>query len=136
MCLPCTSTSRPWPPLPGWVSGSVAVCKGTLDPDLGQRMGKQLRLPKAVWHVWLGDRGSLNYTLPLALEAVGHGVVSRVRDNQVVYVNSSGGTERTPPAPAPVEGQLGRVDQLRSPCADSLHAQKMVRRVSMDASGL
>jgi DDE family transposase len=119
--------------LPQWASvlvGALMYVKGRSIPALVGALAQQLRLPRTVQHVWLVDRGILSRPLLRALAELGHGVVGRVRCNQVVYF-----------APAPeaglatrkrrprVYGQKCRVDQLQRHCADRLREQKMVLRV-------
>ena len=120
--------------LPGWASvlvGALRYVKGRAIPTLVGALAQQLRLPTAVRHVWLVDRGILSRPLLRALEELGHGVVGRVRCNQVVYfpptaaVGPSATCHRRPR----VYGQKCRVDQLQSHCTAHLREQKMVLRV-------
>jgi hypothetical protein len=119
--------------LPQWASvlvGALMYVKGRSIPVLVGALAQQLRLPRTVQHVWLVDRGILSRPLLRALAALGHGVVGRVRCNQVVYFAPPPEAEQTTRKRRPrVYGQQCRVDQLRSCCADRLRAQKMVLRV-------
>jgi hypothetical protein len=119
--------------LPRWASvlvGALLYVKGRSIPTLVGALAQQLRLPKAVRHVWLVDRGILSRPLLRALEELGHGVVGRVRCNQVVYFppTAAAGPRATCQRRPRVYGQKCRVDQLQSRCADHLREQKMVLR--------
>jgi hypothetical protein len=109
----------------------VDTLKGRSIPVLVSALAKQLRLPAAVRHVWLVDRGILSRPLLRALGEEGHYVLGRVRCNQVVYfaprpeAGQTGTRQRRPR----VYGQKCRIDQLRTRYADRLRAQKMVLRV-------
>jgi hypothetical protein len=120
--------------LPRWASvlvGALLYVKGRSIPTLVGALAQQLRLPKAVRHVWLVDRGILSRPLLRALEALGHGVVGRVRCNQVVYFppTAAAGPSATCQRRPRVYGQKCRVDQLQSHCTAHLREQKMVLRV-------
>ena len=105
--------------------------KGRSIPTLVGALAQQLRLPKAVRHVGLVDRGILSRPLLRALEALGHGVVGRVRCNPVVYSppTAAAGPSATCQRRPRVYGQQCRIAQLQSHCADRLREQKMVLRV-------
>jgi len=120
--------------LPRWASvlvGALMYVKGRSIPTLVGALAQQLRLPTAVRHVWLVDRGILSRPLLRALEELGHGVVGRVRCNQVVYFppTAAVGPNATCQRRPRVYGQKCRVDQLQSPCTAHLREQKMVLRV-------
>jgi len=119
--------------LPGWASvlvGALMYVKGRSIPTLVGALAQQLRLPKAVRHVWLVDRGILSRPLLRTLEALGHCVVGRVRCNQVVYfAPTAAGPGATCQRRPRVYGQKCRVDQLQSHYVDHLREQKMVLRV-------
>jgi hypothetical protein len=120
--------------LPGWASvlvGALMYVKGRSIPTLVGALAQQLRLPKAVRHVWLVDRGILSRPLLRTLEALGHCVVGRVRCNQVVYFapTAAAGPGAIGQRRPRVYGQKCRVDQLQSHYADHLREQKMVLRV-------
>jgi hypothetical protein len=119
--------------LPQWASvlvGALVYVKGRSIPALVGALAQQLRLPRAVRHVWLVDRGILSRPLLRALCKMDHFVLGRVRCNQVVYFapppEAVQATRKRRPR---VYGQKCRVDQLYSHCADRLREQKMVLRV-------
>jgi hypothetical protein len=120
--------------LPRWARvlvGAWMYVKGRSIPTLVGALAQQLRLPKAVRHIWLVDRGILSRPLLRALEKLGHGVGGRVRCNQVVYFppTAAAGPSATCQRRPRVYGQKCRVDQLQSHCAAHLREQKMVLRV-------
>lgn len=119
--------------LPKWASvlvGALVYVKGRSIPALVGALAQQLRLPRAVRHVWLVDRGILSRPLLRALGNMDHFILGRVRCNQVVYFapppEAGQATRKRRPR---IYGQKCRVDQLQSRCADRLREQKMVLRV-------
>jgi hypothetical protein len=119
--------------LPQWASvlvGALVYVKGRSIPALVGALAQQLRLPRAVRHVWLVDRGILSRPLLRALGNMDHFILGRVRCNQVVYFapppEAVQATRKRRPR---IYGQKCRVDQLHSRCADRLREQKMVLRV-------
>jgi hypothetical protein len=111
--------------------GAVLYVKGRSIPALVGVLAQQLRLPAEVRHVWLVDRGILSRPLLRALGKLGHGVVGRVRCNQVVYFAPPAATR--PPTTRQrrprVYGPKCRMAQWRTHCGDRLREQKMLCQV-------
>jgi hypothetical protein len=117
-----------------WASvlvGALVYVKGRSIPVLVGALAQHLRLPAAVRHVWLVDRGILSRPLLRALGEVGHFVLGRVRCNQVVYFAPQPEAWQTVPRQRRprVYGQKCRMDQLLTHGVTRLHEQKMVLRV-------
>jgi hypothetical protein len=121
-------------PTAKWASvlvGALLYVKGRSIPTLVGRLAQHLRLPAAVRHVWLVDRGILSRPLLRLLGEVGHYVVGRVRCNQVVYFAPPAETLQTTRRQRRprVSGPKCRIDRLRTAYGDRLRAQQMVLRV-------
>ena len=118
---------------PQWASGLVGALvyvKGRSIPALVGALAQQLRLPRAVRHVWLVDRGILSRPLLRVLSTMDHFILGRVRCNQVVsFAPPPEAMQATRKRRPRVYGQKCRVDQLPSRCADRLREHKMVLRV-------
>jgi hypothetical protein len=65
--------------------GALLYIKGVSIPALVGRLARHLRLPEAIRHVWVVDRGIISRTLLKALLPLGHFVLGRLRSNQIVY---------------------------------------------------
>src|SRR5262245_60042893 len=91
--------------LPQWASvlvGALVYVQGRAIPALVGALAQQLRLPRAVRHVWLVDRGLLSRPRLRALSTMDHLVLGRVRCTQVVYfAPPTGGGAGYTPATAP-----------------------------------
>jgi hypothetical protein len=81
--------------------GAVLYGEGRSMPALVGVLAHHRRLPAAVRHVWLVDRGILRRPLLRALRHLGQEVVGRVRGNQGVYVAPPAETPRAPPKRRP-----------------------------------
>lgn len=108
-----------------WASvlcGALLYVKGRSIPHLVGDLAGQLRLPPAVRHVVVVDRGILSRSLVQALDRHGHFAVGRARKNQVFYFaprrQPRRGRKRT-------YGPKCRVDQLGQRFADRLRHQTM-----------
>ena len=111
--------------------GAVREVQGRSRPMLVGALAQPRRLPPAVRHVWLVDRGMRSRPRLRALEKVGPGVGGRVRGPPGVYVPppAAAGPRATCQRRPRVYGQPCRVEPLQSYCAAHLREQKMVRRV-------
>jgi len=109
-----------------WASvlvGALLYVKGRSLPELTGELAHHLRLPAAVSHVWVVDRGLLSRPLLRALAQHGQFALGRARCNQVVYFaprrqNRGRGRKRT-------YGAKCRVDKLLSRFPDRLQHQRM-----------
>jgi len=106
--------------------GALLYVKGRSIPELVAELAKHLRLPQAVLHCWIVDRGILSRRLCRDLYEMGQSVLGRMRCNQVVYFAPSqtqtGGRPR-------LYGEKCRLDQLREHFPERLRRQTMKLRV-------
>lgn len=97
---------RPWASA---LCGALLYVKGQSIAALAGQLAAQLRLPEAIRHVWIVDRGIISRPLLRALEAIGQFALGRLKANQVVYFaprrQANKGRKKT-------YGQKCRVDQL------------------------
>ena len=113
-----------------WASvlcGALLYVKGRTLPQLTGELAGQLRLPPAVRHVWVVDRGLLARPLLRALDKQGQFAVGRGRRNQVVYFTPrrqkrGRGRKRT-------YGVKCRVDKLLTRFPQRLRYQRMKLQV-------
>jgi Transposase DDE domain len=107
-----------------WASvlcGALLYVKGRSIPALVGILVAQLRLPEAIRHVWVVDRGIISRPLLRALEALSQFALGRVRANQVVYF-----APRRQPKKGrkKIYGQKCRVDQLLRRFPDRLRKRR------------
>ena len=107
--------------------GALLYVKGRTLPELTGDLVQQLRLPAAVRHVWVVDRGLLSRPLLRALAAQGQFALGRMRCNQVVYFaprrhKRGRGRKKT-------YGAKCRVDKLLSRFPERLQHQRIKLRV-------
>jgi len=109
-----------------WASvlcGALLYVKGRSLPELTGDLAQHLRLPPAVRHVWVVDRGLLSRPLLRALCRQGQFALGRLRCNQVVYFAPrrqprGRGRKRT-------YGAKCRVDRLVTRFAERLRHQQL-----------
>jgi Transposase DDE domain len=107
--------------------GALLYVKGRTIPQLVVELAKHLRLPEAIRHCWIVDRGIISRGLCRELAELGQFVLGRMRSNQVVYFTP----EETETWGRPrLYGEKCRVDQLLERFPDQLRRQKMKLRVS------
>lgn len=114
-----------------WASvlvGALLYVKGRSLPELTGDLAHYLRLPEAVRHVWVLDRGLLSRPLLRALCRQGQFVVGRANCNRVVYFapprqKRGRGRKRT-------YGARCRVDRLLARFPGGLRHQRMELRVA------
>lgn len=106
-----------------WASvlcGALLYVKGQSIAALAGQLAAQLRLPEAIRHVWIVDRGIISRPLLRALEAIGQFALGRLKANQIVYFaprrQAKKGRKKT-------YGQKCRVDQLVKRFPDRLRQQ-------------
>jgi Transposase DDE domain len=107
-----------------WASvlcGALLYVKGRSIPALVGALVAQLRLPEAIRHVWIVDRGIISRPLLRALEALSQFALGRLRANQVVYF-----APRRQPKKGRKKayGQKCRVDQLLRRFPERLRKQR------------
>lgn len=109
-----------------WASvlcGALLYVKGRTLPELVGELAHHLRLPAAVRHVWVVDRGLLSRPLLRALSKQGQFVLGRARCNQVVYFAPR--RQRKGRGRKRVYGAKCRVDKLLTRFPERLHHQRM-----------
>ena len=110
----------------GQRAGRGAALRQRADNQLVAELAKHLRLPEAIRHCWIVDRGIISRGLCRELAELGQFVIGRMRCNQVVYFapeeTATGGRPR-------LYGEKFRVDQLLARFPDRLRRQKMKLRV-------
>lgn len=122
-----------------WASmlcGALLYVKGRSLPELTGELAHMLRLPAAVRHVWVVDRGLLSRPLLRALDAQGQFALGRARCNQVVYFaprrqKRGRGRKRTYGAKCRVDKLLARFPARLRPQRMKLHVQGRERRVKV-----
>jgi hypothetical protein len=106
--------------------GALLYVKGVSIPSLVGRLAGHLRLPKAIRHVWIVDRGIISRTLLKALLPLGHFVLGRLRSNQVVYFAPR---HQRAKGRKKIYGRKSRVDQLLRHFPDRLRSHSAKLRV-------
>ncbi len=112
-----------------WASalvGALLYVKGQTMPELTVALAQQLRLPAALKHCWIVDRGLLCRSLLRGLGALQQFVIGRARRNQNVYFapaqSKTSGRRR-------IYGAKCRVDELLKRFPERLRKQTMKLRV-------
>lgn len=121
-----------------WASalcGALFYVKGQSIPALVGELAARLRLPEAIRHVWIVDRGIISRPLLRALEALSQFALGRMKANQVVYFaprrQPKKGRKKTYGQKCRVDQLLRRFpDRLRKQCGE-LHVQGKVRKVEV-----